>query len=72
MNFFATCAVWTIDGSKTEQITKSCDDSVTSSKSGFISGTYCSNLSQAKIGDKMGIEMAEELTKKGAKEILGN
>jgi hydroxymethylbilane synthase len=66
-----TCAVFSIDGTKTASVTQSCSIvEVNKQTSGLIHGTFCDNFEQGTAIDKMGSDMADKLLIAGAKEIL--
>ena len=65
------CAVWSIDGTKTQQITQShtlVKDKTR--KRGYLHGTFCDDLEQCEALDNMGRTIADKLLAAGARNIL--
>ena len=56
------CAVWSIDGVRTVSHTQTCSIlEQNKQSSGLLHGTYCDNLEQSQLIDKMGIDIAGKL-----------
>ena len=65
------CAVWSIDGTKAQQITESYIlKQRNSNSSGYLHGTFCDDLEQCEALDNMGRSIADKLLAAGARNIL--